>query len=234
MARLPKLPLIPELAEILQSTEANALIRLNSLKLTPVCDRCCGSGNYSFNQVDGTICYGCSGSGHRWPKAKEMPQILELAKQAVERGDLDRYLRVLAARRAAKAGSKRIFAAWGATRVARIFAGWASHMVRDHELPGNGVAVREANSKMCAAQEVAHKAISAATYAKLAQPDYEELSIAAGKAVEDAIAAIEAADIEPDPELIAFVQEQQRASAERVRARGFNPGFKIYGEKEEA
>lgn len=32
------------------------------------CGRCGGSGNYSFNQIDGTRCYGCGGSGIKLTK----------------------------------------------------------------------------------------------------------------------------------------------------------------------
>lgn len=31
-----------------------------------ICSRCCGTGNYSFNQIDGSRCYGCSGSGKKY------------------------------------------------------------------------------------------------------------------------------------------------------------------------
>ncbi len=30
---------------------------------TKPCTRCGGTGHYSYNSVDGTVCYGCSGSG---------------------------------------------------------------------------------------------------------------------------------------------------------------------------
>lgn len=32
------------------------------------CGRCYGSGQYSFNQVDGSRCYGCGGTGQRLTK----------------------------------------------------------------------------------------------------------------------------------------------------------------------
>lgn len=36
-----------------------------------VCSRCCGTGNYSYNQVDGTRCYGCGGDGKKYtPRGK--------------------------------------------------------------------------------------------------------------------------------------------------------------------
>lgn len=36
-----------------------------------VCSRCHGTGNYSYNEVDGTTCYGCSGSGFKIIKRAE-------------------------------------------------------------------------------------------------------------------------------------------------------------------
>lgn len=35
---------------------------------TKVCSRCGGSGNYSFNLMHGTMCYGCNGSGIQFTK----------------------------------------------------------------------------------------------------------------------------------------------------------------------
>lgn len=40
----------------------------NSVFETEVCHRCGGTGNYSYNQVDGTVCYGCSGTGWQYTK----------------------------------------------------------------------------------------------------------------------------------------------------------------------
>ncbi len=33
-----------------------------------VCSRCGGSGNFSFNHKDGTMCYGCNGTGSKLTK----------------------------------------------------------------------------------------------------------------------------------------------------------------------
>lgn len=33
-----------------------------------VCSRCGGTGEYSFNQMDGTRCYGCNGTGWSYTK----------------------------------------------------------------------------------------------------------------------------------------------------------------------
>jgi hypothetical protein len=35
---------------------------------TETCGRCGGSGHYSYNMRDGTVCYGCGGSGRRLTK----------------------------------------------------------------------------------------------------------------------------------------------------------------------
>lgn len=35
---------------------------------TEHCGRCGGTGHYSYNQVDGTVCYGCGGSGKKLTK----------------------------------------------------------------------------------------------------------------------------------------------------------------------
>lgn len=40
------------------------------------CSRCGGSGHYSFNQIDGTRCYGCGGTGRQWTKA-DAPLVAE-------------------------------------------------------------------------------------------------------------------------------------------------------------
>jgi trimethylamine:corrinoid methyltransferase-like protein len=43
------------------------------MKTKTTCTRCGGAGNYSFNLKDGTVCYGCNGSGF---------QMRDLAKDA--------------------------------------------------------------------------------------------------------------------------------------------------------
>lgn len=42
--------------------------RLDDVLETEACGRCGGTGHYSYNQVDGTRCYGCGGSGRRYTK----------------------------------------------------------------------------------------------------------------------------------------------------------------------
>lgn len=41
---------------------------LKEILETETCGRCGGSGHYSYNQIDGTRCYGCGGTGTRYTK----------------------------------------------------------------------------------------------------------------------------------------------------------------------
>jgi len=65
------LAIIPELKQRIDSENFKNLSIPNLYKIakkrmyikgyTKTCPRCGGSGNYSYNQKDGTICYGCMG-----------------------------------------------------------------------------------------------------------------------------------------------------------------------------
>ena len=64
---------------------------------TEPCSRCGGTGQYSFNQVDGTRCYGCSGTGAKIVRkhaamAREWAEALRKVKQPIvsdiEPGDM--------------------------------------------------------------------------------------------------------------------------------------------------
>ena len=230
--------LIAELARVLKTTEGNALKRAHAMKLTPVCGRCGGCGQYSFNQVDGTRCYGCAGVGHVLPRDKDLPGVLEAAKAAVAEGRLEQYFAEIEARKVAKRGSDRIFEVWGKTHAARVWKGWASHVFGhpnsrpEYQLPGNHEAVRAANAEMSALYHRAEDAMRAVRFASPANPGYGEMSLAAAQAVELAVKLIAEADVEPDKELAEFAAAQQRRAAESIRAKGYKPGFEIYGEEE--
>jgi hypothetical protein len=43
-------------------------VQPNSVFEMEVCGRCGGTGNYSYNQIDGTRCFGCGGTGWRYTK----------------------------------------------------------------------------------------------------------------------------------------------------------------------
>lgn len=60
-----------------------------------VCSRCCGTGNYSFNMVHGTTCYGCSGAGWKLTKRGAAAQaylnhLREVPVSEIKVGDLIR------------------------------------------------------------------------------------------------------------------------------------------------
>lgn len=229
MARkLPNLPLLADLAEALRTTEANALPRLTGLKLTPVCDRCCGTGQYSFNQIDGTTCYGCGGAGHRYPKPSEMPGLVDEARRAAADGRLDDYLAVLEARANAKRLIGKAREVYAATPMQRTYAGWSSHTVRADEVGGNWDAMRAATSAGYDALIAAEEAVREAQLTKRANPEWAPRQIAAAKAVDDAIEVITRTAVTPSPEVVAFVQPRQRAAIERVKANGYKPGFEVY------
>lgn len=61
-------------------------MRLTDIFATTTCGRCGGSGHYSFNQVDGTVCYGCIGTGYVWDRKDKKYALDYLAarKQAKE------------------------------------------------------------------------------------------------------------------------------------------------------
>lgn len=44
------------------------------------CDRCGGSGHYSFNLVDGTMCYGCRGSGGHYVRHTDVVSVAREVK----------------------------------------------------------------------------------------------------------------------------------------------------------
>lgn len=226
MARPLKRPdypaeLVAELATILETTETNAVRRAELMRLSPVCGRCGGCGQYSFNQVDGTRCYGCGGSGHLVAKASELPAVLERAREAAESGELARYVDRVAAAAVAKAGQARLRAARNATAACQCFEGWTSHHLRDEEMPGNIAAIRAASRASYDASLKAEAAISAWQYpAKGTTPaERLELAVAARTAIEEALEVIASSDVAPTAELVEYIRGRQLASFE-ARKRG--------------
>lgn len=61
-----------------------------------VCGRCSGSGNYSFNMINGTTCFGCLGSGY--VAATLTDELYRTFEALVNDGSLDKFLEVLRAR----------------------------------------------------------------------------------------------------------------------------------------
>lgn len=66
---------------------------LNTVFEKEVCGRCAGTGHHSYNQVDGSVCYGCGGKGERLTKrgaeASKFFKTLNMKRaDAVEIGDV--------------------------------------------------------------------------------------------------------------------------------------------------
>lgn len=61
---------------------AAAFVRDDKLVAVEPCRRCGGGGRYSFNPMDGTVCYGCSGSGRGPVVAVDAKSILRLERAA--------------------------------------------------------------------------------------------------------------------------------------------------------
>jgi hypothetical protein len=55
----------------------------NSLFETQVCGRCGGTGHYSYNQINGTTCFGCAGSKVNLTKRGKAAQAWYTAQQTV-------------------------------------------------------------------------------------------------------------------------------------------------------
>lgn len=89
-----------EMFAVPATTERVASI-LWHLGLRETCTRCGGSGSYSYNQRDGTRCYGCNGRRER--AAKLTKRILDAARAKVEAGELvalrERWAALAAAKR---------------------------------------------------------------------------------------------------------------------------------------
>lgn len=63
---------------------------------TTECSRCCGTGRYSYNQMHGSRCYGCGGSGKAYTRrGREAARYLEALRSKPARdfapGDLVRH-----------------------------------------------------------------------------------------------------------------------------------------------
>jgi hypothetical protein len=60
-------PSLPESVTVKTKSPAKLLKNIRSWcfrhpELLKTCSRCGGTGHFSFNQLDGTICYGCNGA----------------------------------------------------------------------------------------------------------------------------------------------------------------------------
>ena len=60
-----------------------------------VCGRCGGTGNYSYNQKDGTRCFGCAGTGEKLTKRGQAAQTHYIDKLVISVNDLEVGMRVI-------------------------------------------------------------------------------------------------------------------------------------------
>ncbi len=80
---------ITEAAKLLNTSTRRAAARLAALGYTVTCSRCGGSGEYSWNQTDGSKCFKCGGA-----KRVLAPLTAAVVTEAVARiaaGELDAY-----------------------------------------------------------------------------------------------------------------------------------------------
>lgn len=84
--------------------------RLVALGYVQECSRCGGGGHYSFNQITGTTCFGCNGSGRELPRIT--PAILAEAVRRQAAGELDAYFAANKARADAKRAMAPLFTAF--------------------------------------------------------------------------------------------------------------------------
>jgi hypothetical protein len=75
-----------------------ARYRWAALGFVKTCSRCGGGGKFSYNQIHGDKCYGCSGSGKQLVTPTE--KRIEEARRLVEAGKLAPYLAMIEAERA--------------------------------------------------------------------------------------------------------------------------------------
>lgn len=84
-------------------------VRVAGIGLGQYCGRCGGSGHYSFNPMDGTKCFGCSGTGKKPLIKKDMSEDLyNQAVNEVKHGKLDAYFEELSLKNKAKEMNKRL------------------------------------------------------------------------------------------------------------------------------
>lgn len=104
--------LTSEFAAVLKCREKYISTRLAALGHNVICNRCGGSGSYSYCQMYGTTCFGCGGSGGKAPKLTD--NLLETVRQQVAAGELEPYLRTVKQRAMSKKWIDRLFVAWAA------------------------------------------------------------------------------------------------------------------------
>lgn len=99
---------LTEAAKLMNTTPKAAAARLKELGYTVTCSRCCGSGRYSYNQMDGDRCWGCD--GRKVMLAKLTEEIVREAMTRIANGELAGYFARVAAKKAVNTKVKAFWA----------------------------------------------------------------------------------------------------------------------------
>lgn len=84
---IPELPAIEDrMKHRVDKLVAVARSRIIKAGFSVTCSRCGGSGHFSYNQVDGTLCYGCSGRKSAMVKLTKANKKLITEHFAAEQG----------------------------------------------------------------------------------------------------------------------------------------------------
>lgn len=130
---------------------------------TETCGRCHGTGQYSYNQVDGSRCYGCGGTGKRLTKRGAAARafadtLLDLRIEDVQVGqrvsfiDLGRRTTITVRSIDRKVGGKRLIDGdWQPLYITTLRG-------EKHEIGGSGIRVRATPTEEQAAEIMAYQA----------------------------------------------------------------------------
>jgi len=110
-----------EAAKLLGTTRARAVSRLVALGYTVVCGRCCGSGRYSYCQMYGDTCFGCSGSGKKLARLTD--KLVAEAKARIDAGELADYFARAKARGAIKGAVAKATKVWHESFISKTYSG---------------------------------------------------------------------------------------------------------------
>lgn len=113
---------IHKIAVALKSKLSNVPVRLRFLGLVVVpCGRCGGTGEYSFNPIDGSKCFGCGGFKVKLPKVINDADVTAV-EEAVAAGKLQPYLDDIRIRTEARAMADSLMMVWGNSNVAAVYS----------------------------------------------------------------------------------------------------------------
>jgi hypothetical protein len=113
-----------EVARILRCKVENISSRVLGLKLGDSCNRCGGCGEYSFNLMYGTKCFGCNGSGQNISDTLAGWKRILSKAQELSDVQITEYINGLIAKKRAQSAFDELMKAW---KAAAEKAGMAKH-----------------------------------------------------------------------------------------------------------